>query len=64
MLFVGAKRTQAAKIKNNVKELDTNCLTIIQDANDVVGRGVTLSKTVNPPKRNIPLKKEETLTKQ
>ena len=64
ILFFVAKLTQVAKIKNIVKELDPNCFMIIQDANDVFGRCFTLSKTVNTPKRNNPLKKQETFTKQ
>jgi len=49
-VFVVAKLTQMAKIKNIVNSIDPHAFMIIQDASDVLGRGFTLKdKYVDRP---------------
>lgn len=53
VLLVVAKLTQVAKIKDIVKTIDPGCFMIIQDANDVLGKGFTSKPTANKKNKKI-----------
>ncbi len=48
VVFVVAKLTQTAKIKNAVRRVDPNAFMVIHDVNDVFGRGFTLKGAEHP----------------
>ena len=53
VLLVVAKLTQVAKIKQIVRDIDPGCFMIIQDANDVFGKGFTSKPSAHKKNKKI-----------
>ena len=53
VLLVVAKLTQVAKIKQIVRDIDPGCFMIIQDANDVFGKGFTSKPSAQKKNKKI-----------
>lgn len=53
VLLVVAKLTQVAKIKQIVRDIDPGCFMIIQDANDVLGKGFTSKPSAHKKNKKI-----------